>query len=72
MEELMNVLQSIRPEVDFGQDGLAEEGILDSMDIMLIIDGVSQHYNIQMDPMDIVPENFNSVAAIYELVQKYN
>ena len=70
MEELQKFLNELRPEVDFTQEDLAEDGILDSMDIMLILDGLEQHYGIQFNPMDIVPENFNSLEAIYELVQK--
>lgn len=70
MEELLTLLNEIRPEVDFTQPDLAEDGILDSMDIMLIVDGLSQHYNIQFDPMDIIPENFDNIDAIYELVAK--
>ena len=71
MNELTELLQSIRPEIDFTQSNLAENGVLDSMDIMLIVDGISQHYNIQINPLDIVPEYFDSVSAMYELLQKY-
>ena len=70
MEELLKLLSEIRPDVDFSSKNLAEDGILESMDIMIILDTLATHYNITFNPLDIVPENFDSVEAIYELLQK--
>lgn len=70
MEELMSLLQSIRPDVDFMQGDLTEDGILESMDIMLILDGMEQHYGVKFSPMDVVPENFDSVEAMLALLNR--
>lgn len=70
MEELLKILSEVRPDVDFTSDNLASDGILESMDIIIILDTLSTHYNISFNPLDIIPENFDSAEAINELVQR--
>lgn len=70
MDELLKILTELRPEVDFTQGDLTEDGILESMDIMLILDALEQHYGIEFAPTDIVPENFDTVEAMLELVNR--
>ena len=63
MEELLNILSEIRPDVDFEKaDALIDGGILDSFDIISIVGEINVEY--------LLPENFNSAKAIYELVCK--
>ena len=43
---------------------------MDSFDIVTIVSAVDEEFDIQITARDIVPENFNSVEAIYNLVKK--
>lgn len=71
MEQLKQILEEIRPDVDFDvEDKLIDNGILDSMDIISIVTEVNDAYDIDINVQYLLPENFNSINAIYELICK--
>ncbi|MBR4580496.1 MAG: acyl carrier protein [Lachnospiraceae bacterium] len=73
MDELIELLEEIRPDVDFKtEEYLVDGGILDSFDIITIVGEMKDKFGIEPSVEDIVPEKFNSVRAMYELIQKYN
>lgn len=49
---------------------LIDEGILDSLAIMSLIAWLEKHFSIEFDEGDIVLENFSSVNALSDFVQK--
>ena len=65
-----NNLINIKPDIDVTNNNLIDEEILDSFDIVTIVSAVDEEFDIQITARDIVPENFNSVEAIYNLVKK--
>lgn len=71
MEELLELLKGIRPDVDFeNETELIDEGILDSMDVVSIISEIDDVFGVQIRITELDPENFNSAEAIWNLVQK--
>lgn len=71
MEQLKQILEEIRPDVEFDvEEKLIDDGILDSMDIISIVTEVNDAYNIDINVQYLLPENFNSMNAIYELICK--
>ena len=71
MSELMEILEELRPDVDFeNETGLIDNGILDSFDIVSLVTALNDAYDIEIKPNDLVPENFNSAEAILALVEK--
>lgn len=71
MEQLLEILEGIRPDLDFSiEDSLVDDGILDSFDIITIVGEVNEAFDIEIDVVDLLPENFNSIEAIYELIKK--
>jgi len=71
VEELMEILEELRPDVDFeNETGLIANGILDSFDIVSLVTELNDAYDIEIKPNYLVPENFNSAQAILELVEK--
>jgi len=48
---------------------LIEAGVIDSLGIQKLIAFVEREFSIKIRDEDIVPENFDSVATIYELVR---
>ena len=69
MEEVLDILRELYPEVDFhSEKRLVDDGILDSMDIVSIIAEISDNFDVAITARDIVPENFNSAQALYELI----
>ena len=71
MEELMEILEELRPDVDFeNETGLIDNGILDSFDIVSLVTALNDAYDIESKPNNLVPENFNSRDAILALVEQ--
>jgi len=71
MEELLKLLQEIRPDVDFDHtERLIDDQVLDSFDIVTLVGEMNDRFNIQIGVEHLLPENFNSVAAILKLVEK--
>lgn len=70
-EQIIKILTELRPEFDFTQDvNFIEEGMLDSFDIVNLVNDLDQTYGISIDGMDILPENFATVDAIVALLIK--
>ena len=72
MKTIEEVLKGIRPEFDFttSQDFLGD-GMLDSFDMMTLVSDLDKEYGISIAGVDIVPENFQNIASIQNLMQKY-
>ena len=69
METLIQILKSMHPEVDFlAEDDLIGNGVLDSLDIVTLITEINSEFDISIPAEEIMPENFNSVKAIYDLI----
>ncbi len=71
MEDLLRIMSEVRPDIDFEtEDKLIDNEMLDSLDIVAIVTDVNDEFDIQINVNDLLPENFNSAAALYELIQK--
>ena len=71
MEELIEILTDLHPDVDFAtKEGLIDERILDSLDIVSLISEIDDHFDVAIPAEEIVPENFNSAEAIYALIRR--
>ncbi len=71
MEQLLNILSSLHPEVDFeNTEDLVDDGILDSLDIVAIVTEIDAEMGVSIPAEEIVPENFNSVKALMELIER--
>ncbi len=70
MEEFISMLKGIKPNVDFeNEEALVDDGLIESLDIISIISEISDKYGVQIPSDEIIPDNFNSAEALYELVQ---
>ena len=71
MEKLLEILEGIRPDVDFrNETALIDDGILDSFDVVSIISELDDAFDVQIRITELDPENFNSIESIWELIQK--
>lgn len=71
MEKLLEILSELHPEVDFETaQGLIDEQILDSFDIVTIVAEIDSEYDVAIPAEELIPENFNSAKALYALVEK--
>lgn len=51
-------------------DGLLEQGIIDSQGILDLVTFLEKRFNISIKPEEIIPDNFENVNAIFKLVNK--
>lgn len=71
MDKLMQLLKEIKPEIDFeSENALIDDGLLDSFDVVSIVNEICDVFNVDISLADIEPESFNSAAAIYALIQE--
>lgn len=71
MDRLMEILEDLRPDVDFANEkSLVTGGVLDSFDIISLVNSLNEEYDITIRPANLVPDNFDSAEAILELVEK--
>lgn len=71
MEKLLDILSELHSDIDFEtEENLIDDGILDSMDIISLISEISDEYDVTITAKDIIPANFNSAKALYELIQR--
>lgn len=71
MTELLEILENLHPEVDFAScTTLIDDKILDSFDIITIISEINEEFDVVIPAEEIVPENFNSAQALFDLVKK--
>ena len=70
-EEIMEILTGVRSDVDFeNSTKLIDDGIRESLDIVAIVGEFNETFDVEISVEDLVPENFNSVDAMVELITR--
>lgn len=71
MEQLLEILEEIQPNVDYNHcDTLIDGHVLDSLDILALVAEVEEVFDIIIPTVEIIPENFNSAARLWDLIQR--
>ena len=71
MEKLLEILNDIQPDADYETcTTLIDDEVLDSFAILSIVGELEEAFDIEITPVDIVPENFNSAHALWAMVQR--
>ena len=72
MDRLMKILNETRPDLDFSKETkLIDDNILDSFDIITIVGDINSEFDINVNVADLLPKNFNSANAIWDLIKSY-
>ena len=67
----MEILRDMHPYGDFeSEEFLFDNGILDSLDIVSLISEINENFDVTITAKDIMPENFNSAQALYDLIRR--
>ena len=70
-EQIIKILTDLRPEFDFTTDvNFIEEGMLDSFDIVSLVDSIETEMGVSISGVDVLPENFCNVEAICKTIEK--
>ena len=71
MEQMIEILEDIQPGVDYANcTTLIDDGILESFAILSIVGELEDVFGVSLTPAEIIPENFNSAQALWELGQR--
>ena len=71
MDELLKILVELHPDVDFASHtSLIDSKVIDSFDVITLVAEINDRLDISIPAEDIIPENFNSYAALRALVDK--
>ena len=70
MERLYKILEEAKPGVDFKTEtALISDGVLDSFDIITIVNMIMEEFDCEIDLADLEPENMDSAEAMWEMIQ---
>lgn len=70
-EKVIEILTELRPEFDFTENvDFIEEGMLDSFDIVSLVDEIETSFGVAISGADVIPENFCSIEAICETIKR--
>ena len=70
-KKLLAILTELNPDVDFaGEENLIADGLMDSFDIIALVGELNDTFDIEIGLEHLLPENFNSVAAMMKLIKK--
>lgn len=68
-ERILEVVQKVNPQIKDGMN-LISEGLIDSFEVVNIVMELEEEFDIEIDPDDVIAENFESLDAIAKLVEK--
>ena len=69
-KKLLAILEDICPDVDFEtEENLIDDGIIESLDIVQIVNEIKVEFDVEITVDDLLPENFNSVDAMLEMIE---
>ncbi len=71
MERLIEILEGIEDGVDYENcTTLIDDNILDSLAIISLVAEIEEEFDVQIPTVEIVPSNFNSAKALWELIER--
>ncbi|MCR8705749.1 acyl carrier protein [Campylobacter sp. 2352 PW] len=59
-----------KPEINKEMKNLVTDNIIDSLDIMMLVNEIEKYYNIPLKSEFILIENFESYEAIERMIKK--
>jgi acyl carrier protein len=70
MNKLLEILRTLRPDINFETAvDLMDGEVLDSFDMIALVGEMETAFGVTVGLEELVPKNFNSVAAMAELLK---
>lgn len=70
MEKILEILAEINDTIDYkNEKALIDDKLIESLDLLALISELEDAFDISIGMEAIIPENFNSVEAIHNLVE---
>ena len=72
MDKIIEILKKIKPTVNFDENTkIVDNNLLTSFEMYKFVNELNFEFDIEILPLDIIPQNFNTLAAIKALVEKH-
>jgi len=69
---IIEILEKVRPECNYRESNdFILDGLLDSFDMVILLDELESRFKIRIDGIDVIPENFSSLKSIVDIVDAY-
>ncbi len=70
-QKIIEILQKMHPEADVENTcALVDDGVLDSLDIVTLVTELNAAFDINIPATEILPDRFNSVDALCDMVRR--
>lgn len=71
MDKILEILREIDDSVDYAKETKLIDGhILDSFGVITLVSELEDEFDISIEAAEMVPDNFNSAEAIWEMVKR--
>lgn len=71
MNELLEILNDIDDSIDWeNEEGLIDRHLLDSFGVITLVSELEDTFLIEVEASEIVPDNFNSVQAMWKMITR--
>jgi D-alanine--poly(phosphoribitol) ligase subunit 2 len=69
MDRLIEILEDIKPEVDYRTcTNLIDGHYLDSLSILALVAEMEEEFDITIPTVEIIPDNFNSAENLWAMI----
>lgn len=67
----MKILNEIDDGIDWeNEKALIDDHLLDSFGVITLVSELEEEFSIEIEAAEMIPANFNSAEAIYNMVQR--
>lgn len=71
INKIMDIIQEIKPSAEITEDTLLlDEHVLDSLSIVSLVSELCDEFDIDITPLDVIPENFATVGNIADMIER--
>jgi acyl carrier protein len=69
--KILKILKDIRPEFNFkNSNDYFKSGLLDSLDIIILVENLEKEFQIKIAGEEIIPKNFSNLKKIINFIKK--
>lgn len=71
MDKLLEILNEIKDTVDWeNESAIIDDELIDSIDLTGLISEIEDAFDVEIGMDEIIPENFNSVEAMMNMISR--
>lgn len=71
MDRILEILREIDDSIDYeNEKELIDARLLDSFGVITLVAELEEEFGITIDAAEMLPENFNSAEALWEMVKR--